>query len=138
MLRRWGIRLAASLVGIAVGLLVCSALLTKFSISATALLEATLLFWVVHIVVQFTALRILVRQPSVALAGLLALASTIVALVIVALVIEGLSVSGPGTYVAATVIIWVTTATADTVAARMVRDRHADRREARRSRRDDG
>ncbi len=123
MLRGWGIRLAASLGGIAVALLVCSAVLSNFSISAAALVEATLLFWVTHIVVQFMALRILVRQPSVALAGLLALASTIVALIIVAIVVEGLHVHGAGTYVAATVIIWIATAAADTAARRTIRDR---------------
>jgi putative membrane protein len=127
MLRRWAIRLAGSLIGIAAGLLLCSGLLTKFSISATALVEATLLFWVVHIVVQFLALKVLVRQPSVALAGLLALASTIIALIIVALIIEGLSVHGAATYVGATVIIWATTAAGDIVARRMIRERRAAR-----------
>ena len=115
MLRRWGIRLGVSLIAIAARPAVCSAVLSRFSISATALIEATLLFWVVQIVVQFMALRVLVRQPSVAFAGLLALASTIVALVIVALVVEGLSVHGAGTLVGATLIIWITTAAGDMV-----------------------
>jgi len=129
VLRRWGIRLGASLAGIAVGLILCSAVLEDFSISATALIEATLLFWVTHIVVQFLALRVLIRQPSVALAGLLALVSTIVALVIVSVIIEGLSVHGAGTYVGATVIIWIATAVADTAATRTIREQRADRRE---------
>jgi hypothetical protein len=122
MLRRWGIRLAASLVGIAVGLLLCTAVLERFSLSATALVEATLLFWVVHIVISFLAVRVLIRQPSVALAGLLALASTVVALAIVAVVIEGLSIHGVGTFVGATVIIWACTAAADMIARRTVRE----------------
>jgi len=129
VLRRWGIRLGASLAGIAVGLILCSAVLEDFSISATALIEATLLFWVTHIVVQFLALRVLIRQPSVALAGLLALVSTIVALVIVSVIIEGLSVHGAGTYVGATVIIWIATAVADTAATRTIREQRAGRRE---------
>jgi hypothetical protein len=115
--------MGASLAGIAIGLLLCAAIFERFSIDATALVEATLLFWVVHIVVQFMALRVLVRQPSVALAGLLALASTIVALIVVALILEGLTVHGAGTYVGATVVIWITTAGADTLARRMVRER---------------
>jgi hypothetical protein len=129
MLRRWGIRLGASLVGIAIGLLLCSAVLSNFRISAAALVEATLLFWVVHIIVQFIALRVLIRQPSIALAGLLALASTIIALVIVALIVPGLHVSGAGTLVPATVIIWLTTAIADTVARRTNRARRQARRD---------
>ena len=127
MLRRWGIRLGSSLVGIAVGLLLCSAVLENFSLSATALVESTLLFWVTHIVVQFLALRVLIRQPSVALAGLLALASTIIALIIVSVVVEGLRIHGAASYVGATVIIWLMTALADMWARRTIREQRADR-----------
>ena len=129
MLRRWGIRLGTSLVAIAAGLLISSAVLSDFSVNAGGLLEATLLFWLVHIVVSFLALRVLIRQPSVAMAGLLALASTIVALVIVALVVPGLNVHGAGTLVAATVIIWLATVLGDVVARSMIRDRRQARRE---------
>ncbi len=128
MLRRWGIRLGTSLVAIAAGLLICSAVLSDFSINAGGLLEATLLFWIVHILVSFLALRVLIRQPSVAMAGLLALASTIVALVIVALIVPGLHVHGAVTLVAATVIIWVMTVIGDFVARSMIRDRREARR----------
>ena len=67
MLVRWGIRVGTSLVGIAVGILVSSAVLSKFSIDATAVVEATLIFWLVHLVVQLLALRVLVHEPSIAL-----------------------------------------------------------------------
>jgi hypothetical protein len=134
MFRRWATRLGFSLVGIAVGLLLCTALLSSFSVSATGLVEATLLFWVVHIVVQFIAIKVLIRQPSVALAGLLALASTIVALLIVNVVVSGLHIGGPGTYIPATLIIWACTAVADFFASRRIRDDRADRRQERRDR----
>src|SRR6476619_1331305 len=111
MLARWGIRLWTSLAGI-----------------AGALVVATLLFWIIHIAVQFLALRVLVRQPSVALAGLLALASTIVALIIVNLAVSDISISGASTYVIATLIIWVTTAVADMIGGRMIRERRRERR----------
>jgi putative membrane protein len=130
MFARLGIRLAASLVGIAVGLLLANALLSKFSIDATALLEATLIFWVVHLAVQFMALRVLVRQPSIALAGLLALASTVVALIIVNIIISGLSISGASTYVLATLIVWLATAISETVGRRAIRDRRQERRDS--------
>jgi hypothetical protein len=132
MLRRWGIRLAFSLVGIAVGLLLCTAALSSFSVSAAALVEATLLFWLVHIVVQFLAIKVLVRQPSVALAGLLALASTIVALAIVNAIVSGMHIGGPSTYVPATLIIWVCTAISDTIATRRVREDRVERHQERR------
>ncbi len=130
MLIRLGIRLATTLVGIAVGLLLSGALLGKFSIGATAVLEATLIFWVVHLGVSFVALRVLVREPSVALAGLLALASTIVSLIIVNAIVSGLYIHGLQTYVLATVIIWAATAISDTIGRRMIRARRGERKPA--------
>lgn len=133
MLRRWGIRMGLSLLGVACGLLLSAAVLEDFSLTASAFVVSTLLFWLVHIVVQVLALKVLVRQPSVALAGLLALAATVVALIIVALVVSGLHIHGATTYLVATVIIWVTSAIADTAARRMVRDSREERRDERRA-----
>jgi hypothetical protein len=130
MLIRLGIRVGTSLAGIAIGLLLSSALLSKFSINATAVLEATLIFWVVHLGVQFVALRVLIREPSIALAGLLALASTIVSLIIVNAIVSGLTISGLQAYVIATAIIWLATAVSDTIGRRMIRARRAERRSA--------
>ena len=129
MFARFGIRVAASLVGVAVGLLLSDALLSKLSLNATALLESTVIFWLVHLVVQFMALRVLVRQPSVALAGLLALGSTVIALIIVNAIVSGLSISGASTYVLATLIIWISTAVADTLGRRAIRSRGEQRRD---------
>ena len=56
MLVRWGIRVGTSLAGVAVGILVSSAVLSKFSIDATAVVEAILIFWLAHLVVQLLAL----------------------------------------------------------------------------------
>jgi hypothetical protein len=128
-----GIRFFSSLIGIAAGLLLSDALLSKFSINATGVVEATLIFWVVHLGVQVLALRVLVRQPSIALAGLLALASTVVSLIIVNAIVSGLTIHGIQTYVLATLIVWATTAVSDTVGGRMVRTERADGREARRA-----
>jgi len=133
MLARWGIRLLAGLVGIAAGLLISDVALTGLSLSARALVVATGIFFVIHIVVQFLALRILIRQPSIAMAGLLAIASTIVSLVIVELVVSGLSIRGATTYLWATLIIWATTAISDVVGQRMIRERRLDRRAERRA-----
>jgi hypothetical protein len=128
MLARWGIRIGTSLVAIALGILISSAALSKFSLNATAVVEATLLFWVIHIGVQVLALRVLVRQPSIALAGLLALASTVVSLIVVNAIVSGLTIHGVQTYVVATLIIWVTTSIGDIVARRMIKTRRASRR----------
>jgi hypothetical protein len=127
MLARLGIRFGTALAGIAVGLLLSGAVLSRFSIDATALLEATLIFWIIHLGVQVFALRVLVREPSIALAGLLALASTIVSLIIVNAIVSGLTISGIQTYVAATLIIWLATAVSDMIGRRMLRARRAER-----------
>lgn len=125
-------RLAFSLAGIAIGLLLSTAVLNSFSLSAAAVVEATLVFWLVHLVVGFIAIKVLVRQPSLALAGLLALASTIVALVITNVIVSGMHIGGPGTYIPATLIIWACTAAADFVGTRRIREDRAARRQERR------
>jgi putative membrane protein len=127
VLARLGIRLLTSLAGIAVGIVVSATLLDDFSIDAGAVVVATILFWIVHLAVQFLALRVLVRQPSVALAGLLALASTIVALIIVNIIVSGMRLHGISTYVLATLIIWLATVGGDVVGHRMIRARRQER-----------
>ncbi len=72
--------------------------------------------------VQYLALRVLIRQPSIALAGLLALAATIVSLIIVTAIVSGLTISGAATYVFATLIIWVTTALSATIGNRQIKE----------------
>ena len=57
------------------------------------------------------------------MAGLLALGATIVSLIIVNLIIGGMKIHGPGTYVVATLIIWICTVIGDAVGRRMIRDR---------------
>ena len=126
--RRGGIRLGSTLVGIAAGILLSSALLSRFSVTAAGLVEATLVFWVMHLVVSFVALHIVAREPSTSAAGLLTLGSTIVALLISSAIVGGLTINGIGTYVAAAVIIWLTTSISDVIGRRMIR---AERRKHR-------
>ncbi len=129
MLARLGIRFGTALLGIVSGIIVSGAALSKFSINAGAAVEATLLFWVIHLGVQVLALRVLVHEPSIALAGLLALASTIVSLIIVNAIVSGLRIRGLQTYVAATVIIWLTTSASDMIGRRIIRARRKKREE---------
>jgi hypothetical protein len=76
-----------------------------------------------HLIVSLFALRVLVREPSIALAGLLALAATVVALIIANAIVSGLTIHGLQTYVFASLIIWLTTAASDVVARRAIRER---------------
>jgi hypothetical protein len=118
-----------TLAGITVGVTLASIFLTGFHVNATSIIVTIVVFWLVNLVVQLLALRVLVRQPSVALAGLLAIASTVVSLVIVNLLVSGLHISGFTTYLYATLIIWGATAISDAIGRRMIRDRRADRRD---------
>jgi hypothetical protein len=127
MLARLATRFGTAVAGIAVGLLISGAVLSRFSIDATALVEATLIFWIIHLGIQIFALRVLVREPSIALAGLLALASTIVSLIIVNAIVSGLTISRIQTYVGATLIIWLATAVSDMIGRRMLQARRAQR-----------
>jgi hypothetical protein len=128
MLGRLGIRFVFSLVGILIGIVVSVALLSGFSATVQAIIVSTLLFWAVNLVVNFVALRVLIRQPSVPTAGLLALASTIVSLIIVNIVVSGLKIHGAGTYLATTAIIWIATTVADMIGGRKIRQRRVERR----------
>jgi hypothetical protein len=121
--RRLGIRIVASLVGIAAGIILSAALLSGFSAGGGAIIAATIVFWIVHLIVDFVALRVLVRGPSMALAGLLALASTVISLVVVNLLVSGLHISGVGTYLGATLIIWITTTVSVLAGGRRIRER---------------
>ena len=123
MLVRLGIRIVSALVGIFVGIVLAAAIFGGFSASATGVVEAVLIFWIVQIVVTFLALRIFVRDPSVSLAMLLALASTVVSLVIVSLIVSDLSVHGIGTFLGAGIVIWICTAIAEVIGQRMIRER---------------
>ena len=104
-------------------------MLSRFSIDAAAVVQATLLFWVIHLGIQVIALRVLVHEPSIALAGLLALVSTIVALIIVNAIVSRLTIHGIQTYVFATVIIWVTTSASDIIGRQMIRARRKERQD---------
>jgi hypothetical protein len=128
MLARLGIRVVASLAGILIGIVVSVAVLSGFSATPQAIVVSTALFWVVHLGVTFVALRVLIRQPSVATAGLLALASTIVSLIIVNIVVSGLKIHGVTTYLIATVIIWISTALGDMIGRRKIRARRVESR----------
>lgn len=123
MLARLGIRIATSLVGIFVGIVLSVAILGGFSAGAAAIVEATILFWIVHVAVMFLGLRVFVRNPSVSMAILVALAATILSLVIVNLIVSGVTISGAGAYIGAGIIIWICTAIADVAGARMIRAR---------------
>jgi putative membrane protein len=93
------------LVSNAIGLIVASWILDDVTISGTAFLVAVVIFTIVYAIAQPVLTQWSLNVP--ALRGGVALVATLVGLIVTALVSDGLSISGPGTWIAATVIVWV-------------------------------
>jgi uncharacterized membrane protein YvlD (DUF360 family) len=98
----WLLGLAAN----AIALLICWLLLPGFGITPVGLVVAVILFAVFSAVFSWAVMKLLRDQGSavVALTGLI---STFLALVLTATFTPGLSIDGLGTWVIATVIIWL-------------------------------
>ena len=102
LLVRTGIALGAN----AVGLLVAAALVDGMDVDATTFVVAVVIFTVVFAVLQpFLAVQ-LRRLGSAALGGV-SLIATLVSLIVTDLVSDGFTISGIGSWIAATVIVWI-------------------------------
>jgi uncharacterized membrane protein YvlD (DUF360 family) len=100
------IRTVIALAGSAVGLLVAAALLDGMKVEAGGFILAVVIFTVAVAVLQpFLAVQ-LRRMGSGALGGV-ALIATLAGLIITDLISDGFSINGVGTWIAATVIVWI-------------------------------
>ena len=100
------VRTAVALLANAVGLIVASLVLDGVDLDVTSFIVAVAIFTIVFALMQpFLAVQ-LRRAGSAALGGV-ALIATLVSLVVTDLVSDGLSISGIGSWIAATVIVWV-------------------------------
>ena len=90
----------------AVGLIVASLVLSGFDIDVTAFIVAVVIFTVVLALMQPFLASALRRRGSTALGGV-SLIATLVSLIITSLITDGFSIDGIGTWVAATVIVWL-------------------------------
>ena len=113
------IRVGLSLAGNAIGLLVASLLLDKMDVSGAAFLIAVVIFTVLTAVIEPLIAK-LTSSKAEALEGASALITTLLALIITALISDGLDISGAGTWILATVIVWIVTLIAGVVLARFV------------------
>lgn len=99
-------RLALTLIGNAVGLIVAAALLEDMTLTAAGFITALAIFTGVMVLIlpliQKQALR------NSALAGGSALIATLIALIVTAWIADGLTIQGGLTWFLATVIVWVT------------------------------
>lgn len=119
-------RIGAGLGGILVGLLVADLVLPGVSLSATGLIEATLVFWVVLIVVSFVGLRAVVNEPTIRRVVLMPLLVTVAALVITSILVDGLHIDGVLTYVWTGAILWIATGASQGIGHRIDRNRRRD------------
>jgi uncharacterized membrane protein YvlD (DUF360 family) len=101
------IRTLIALVANAVGLIVAASLLDGMELNGAAFVLAVIIFTVVFaLMLPFTASQAR-RSGSAALGGGVALIATLVALIVTDLISDGLTIEGIGTWIAATVIVWL-------------------------------
>jgi uncharacterized membrane protein YvlD (DUF360 family) len=100
------VRTAIALAANAVGLLIAAAVLEGMEVDAASFIAAVVIFTVVFALLQpFLAVQ-LRRMGSAALGGV-ALVATLASLIITNFLSDGFSISGVGTWIAATVIVWL-------------------------------
>jgi putative membrane protein len=100
------IRLVIAVVANAVGLLVAAAVLEGMHVNAGSFFVAVLIFTIVFALMQPFLVSQFRRGNSAALGGV-ALIATLVALIVTDLLSDGFSIDGVGTWIAATVIVWL-------------------------------
>jgi uncharacterized membrane protein YvlD (DUF360 family) len=102
------VRLLVSLLGNAVGLTVASLVFSGFDIDVTSFVVAVVIFTIAFAVLTpFIASTLRRNTSSTAALGGVALISTFAALLLTDLLSDGLSISGVGTWIGATVVVWL-------------------------------
>jgi putative membrane protein len=100
------VRTAVAVAANAVGLLVAAALLDGLHLNGGAFIVAVVIFTVAFALLQpFLFLQMRRRRLLALLAA--PLLATLVALIVTDLVSDGLTIDGAGTWIAATVIVWL-------------------------------
>jgi len=102
------VRTVIVLIGNAVGLIVASLVFDDFSIDVTGFIVSLILFTVaVALLTPFLANAMQRGRSNSAAVGGVSLISTFVALVATDLLTDGLDISGIGTWIGATVVVWL-------------------------------
>ncbi len=102
------VRLLIALAGNAVGLIVASLVFDGFDIDVTSFILALIIFTIVlALMTPFLASALRRNRSSSSALGGVSLIATFVALLITDLLSDGLSISGIGTWIGATVIVWL-------------------------------
>jgi uncharacterized membrane protein YvlD (DUF360 family) len=100
------VRTAVMLAANAVGLIVAAALLDGMHLNGAGFVIAVVIFTLAMALLQPFFIVQVRRRAAPAMGGV-ALIATLAALIVTDLVSDGLSIDGVGTWIAATVIVWV-------------------------------
>ena len=108
---RFLLRTAIFLGSSAFGLLVAAWLIPGVSVSVSGFITAVVIFTVAQAILSPFFLKMASRYASAFLGGI-GLVSTLAALILASVFTNGLSIRGIGSWVAATVLVWLVTALA--------------------------
>jgi putative membrane protein len=100
------VRLLIAFASNGVGLIVAAAVLDGMSLDATGFVVSVVIYTIVFSLLQPFLISVLRRSPAPVLGGV-ALIATLVSLIVTTLLTDGLSIDGVGTWIAATVIVWL-------------------------------
>jgi hypothetical protein len=105
------IRLAVFLVSAAVGLLVADAILDDMTVEAAGFVTVIVIFAVAQAILGPFIAMVVARNASAFLGGI-GLVTTFIALLLAQTIGDALTIEGVGTWIAATVLVWLATAIA--------------------------
>ena len=111
---RFLLRIAVFLGSSAIGLLVASLIVSGMTLRPLGFVTAVVIFTVAQAILSPFFLKMASRYASAFLGGI-GLVSTLAALVLASLFSSGISIRGIGSWIAATVIVWLVTAIATLV-----------------------
>ncbi|WNG80156.1 phage holin family protein [Mycobacterium sp. ITM-2016-00316] len=116
---RFLLRIAVFLGSSAIGLLVASLIVPGVTLRPLGFLTAVVIFTVAQGILSPFFLKMASRYASAFLGGI-GLVSTLAALILASLFSSGISIRGIGSWVAATVLVWLVTAVATLVLPMLV------------------
>jgi uncharacterized membrane protein YvlD (DUF360 family) len=121
---RFLLRTAVFLGSSAIGLLVAAWLVPGVRVSASGFITAVVLFAVAQAILSPFFLKMASRYATAFLGGI-GLVSTLAALILASIFTHGLSISGIGSWIAATIVVWLVTALATLLLPVLVLKRRA-------------
>ncbi len=121
------IKIALTIAGNTIGLFVASLLLDGFHLKVDGFLIALIIFTVAELLIE-PLIEKLFTQHAEKLRMLTALVTTFLALLVTDLISDGLNIEGAGTWILATVIVWLGTLLAGVILVRLFLEDRRDER----------